>query len=159
MKLTHTDERGRARMVDVTGKPATQRKATASARVFLKRETLRLILANEVKKGDVLAVARIAGIQAAKKTPGLIPLCHPINITGIDIGFSHSLRPPSITITSTISVNSQTGVEMEAMTSVAVAALAVYDMCKAVDKGIVIGNIMLLEKSGGRSGVYKRAKP
>ncbi len=156
MKLTHTDSKGRARMVDVTEKAVTNREAIAKGRVLMKKETLGLILANEVKKGDVLGVAMVAGIQAAKKTSELIPLCHPISITGIEIGFAPRQDPPSIEITATARVASQTGVEMEAMTAVATAALAIYDMCKAADKAMVLTDIRLVKKSGGRSGVYTR---
>ncbi len=156
MKLTHTDRKGRARMVDVTGKASTAREATAKGAVLMKEETLGLILANEVKKGDVLGVAMVAGIQAAKKTSELIPLCHPISITGIDLGFTPHISPPSIEITATVRIASQTGVEMEAMTAVAAAALTIYDMCKAADKAMVITDIRLMKKSGGRSGVYIR---
>ena len=126
-KLTHVDERGKARMVDVTAKVMTERVATAKGLVLMKKETLGLILSNEVKKGDVLGVARLAGIMAAKKTSELIPLCHPLNITGV---------------------------EMEALTAVAVAALTVYDMCKAADKGMRITEIRLVSKTGGKSGDY-----
>lgn len=156
MKLTHTDRKGRARMVDVTMKASTAREATAKGAVLMKEETLGLILANEVKKGDVLGVAMVAGIQAAKKTSELIPLCHPISITGIEMGFTPRRNPPSIEITATVRIASQTGVEMEAMTAVATAALTIYDMCKAADKAMVITDIRLMKKSGGRTGIYIR---
>lgn len=153
-KLTHVDERGKARMVDVTAKVMTERVATAKGSVVMKKETLGLILSNEVKKGDVLGVARLAGIMAAKKTSGLIPLCHPLNITGIEVDFTTSYDPPSVVISATAKVAAPTGVEMEALTAVAVAALTIYDMCKAVDKGMRITEIRLVSKTGGKSGDY-----
>jgi len=127
-----------------------------SGRVVMKKSTLELILANEVKKGDVLAVARVAGIMAAKKTHELIPLCHPLNITGVEVGFTPVPDPPSIEIRATARVASRTGVEMEALVAVSAAALTIYDMCKAVDKEMVIADIMLLEKTGGKSGTFTR---
>ncbi len=154
MELTHTDESGKAKMVDVTAKDVTKREATAAGAVLMKRATLDLILSNEVKKGDVLGVARLAGIMAAKRTGEIIPLCHPIGVTGVDVDFVTVDEPPSIEITATARVASQTGVEMEALTAVSVAALTIYDMCKAVDKGMVLSGIRLLKKSGGRSGTY-----
>lgn len=156
MGLTHIDERGKARMVDVTAKAATEREAVAKGRVLMKKETLDLILANEVKKGDVLGVARVAGIMAAKKTGEMIPLCHPLNITSVTVDFTPIQDPPSIEITATAKIASQTGVEMEAMTAVSVAALTVYDMCKAADKGMVMTDIRLVKKTGGKSGTYIR---
>lgn len=156
MGLTHIDERGKARMVDVGAKGSTEREAVAMGRVLMKKETLDLILANEVKKGDVLGVARVAGIMAAKKTAELIPLCHPINITSVTVDFTPVADPPAIEITATAKITSQTGVEMEAMTAVSVAALTVYDMCKAADKGMVLTDIRLMKKTGGKSGTYER---
>ncbi len=156
MGLTHTDKNGRARMVDVTEKEVTERLAVAKGRVLMKPETLRLILENEVKKGDVLGVARVAGIMAAKRTPDLIPLCHPIGITSVDVEFTPLEDGPGIEITSTVKISARTGVEMEALTAVTVAALTVYDMCKAVDREMTIEDIRLVEKSGGRSGTFKR---
>lgn len=142
-------------MVDVSQKPVTPRRAVASAVVRVRPETLKLIREGSVPKGDVLAVARIAGIQAAKKTPDLIPLCHPLPISAANLRIE--LSPPrEIRIVADVIVEARTGVEMEALTAVAVAALAIYDMCKAVDKGIEIGPIRLEEKSGGRSGDWKR---
>jgi len=158
MKLTHIDEHGKARMVDVTEKVVTDRVAVAKARVLMKKETLRLILANEMKKGDVLGVARIAGIMAAKKTSDLIPLCHPLSITGIDVEFRTIKRPAAIDITATARISSKTGVEMEALTAASVAALTVYDMCKAVDKEMTLTDIRLMKKTGGKSGVFRRKK-
>lgn len=156
MGLTHIDERGKARMVDVTAKDVTDRVAVAVGRVFMEKGTLDLILANEIKKGDVLGVARVAGIMAAKKTSELIPLCHPLNITSVDVDFLPVADPPSIEITATAKVASKTGVEMEALTAVSVAALTVYDMCKAADKAMIISDIMLMRKSGGKSGTFER---
>jgi cyclic pyranopterin phosphate synthase len=154
--LTHLDEAGRARMVDVGKKPVTNRRAVASGVIHLKPETLALVMSGDVPKGDVLAVARVAGIMAAKKTGDLIPLCHPIGLDGVLVDLVPS-GPDTLRITATATVTGRTGVEMEALTAVSVAALTVYDMCKAVDKEMTIGNIRLEEKSGGRSGDFKRA--
>lgn len=156
MGLTHIDERGKARMVDVSAKEVTEREAVAKGRVLMKMETLELILANEVKKGDVLGVARVAGILAAKKTGELIPLCHPLNITSVEVEFEPVRDVPCIDITATARVSSKTGVEMEALTAVSVAALTIYDMCKAVDKGMTLTEIRLVRKTGGKSGTFMR---
>lgn len=156
MALTHIDERGKARMVDVTAKDETERVAVAKGRVLMKKETLELILANEVKKGDVLGVARVAGIMAAKKTGELIPLCHPLNITSVEVEFEPLSGAPGIDITATAKVSSKTGVEMEALTAVSVAALTIYDMCKAADKGMTLTDIRLVKKTGGKSGAFIR---
>ncbi len=156
MTLTHIDERGKARMVDVTSKDVTERVAVAKGRVVMKKETLDLILANEVKKGDVLGVARVAGIMAAKKTGELIPLCHPLNITSVVVDFAPDKDLPGIEITATAKVSSKTGVEMEAITAVSVAALTIYDMCKAADKGMTLTDIRLVKKTGGKSGEFTR---
>lgn len=156
MGLTHIDERGKARMVDVTAKGETERVAVATGRVTMKKETLELVLANEMKKGDVLGVARVAGILAAKRTDELIPLCHPLNITSVEVDFTPTEADSSILITATAKVASKTGVEMEALTAVSAAALTIYDMCKAVDKAMVITDIRLEKKTGGKSGVYIR---
>jgi cyclic pyranopterin monophosphate synthase len=155
-KLSHIDDKGRARMVDVTGKPLTLREATAKGSVGMKRETLHLIADGKIAKGDVLATARIAGIMAAKKTPELIPLCHPLNIASVEIDFEIDKEESRIGILSRVRVTGQTGVEMEALTAVAAAALTIYDMCKAVDREMVISGILLTEKSGGKSGHFKR---
>jgi cyclic pyranopterin phosphate synthase len=152
--LTHLDERGRARMVDVSDKDETRREATARAVVSMRPETARLIGAAGLAKGDALAVAQVAGVMAAKRTPDLIPLCHPLPISGVDMQFD--LGPESLEIRATVRVTGRTGVEMEALTAVAVAALTVYDMCKAVDRGMSIGEIELLHKAGGKSGEYVR---
>ena len=152
--LTHFNDEGRARMVDVSDKQATLREATARGTVFVNAETFGLILRGEIKKGDVLAVAQIAGIMAAKRTPEIIPMCHPIAITGADISFELDAERNAIGITATVRCKGETGVEMEALTAVSTAALTVYDMCKAVQKDIEICNIRLLRKSGGKSGEY-----
>ena len=155
-KLTHIDKKGKANMVDVTAKDITMREAVAKGSVFMRQGTLKVVLANEIKKGDVLGVARIAGIMAAKRTSEMIPLCHPLNITSVDISFEPVRNKNCIDITATVKVSSQTGVEMEALTAVSVAALTIYDMCKAIDKGMTISNIRLMKKTGGKSGTYIR---
>lgn len=155
MKLTHLDKNGSAIMVDVGDKEITNREAVAQALITMQPETLSLILNSELKKGDVLATARIAGIMAAKHTSDLIPLCHPIALTKVQVDF-HSLSPDKILITSLVRCKQPTGVEMEALTAVSTAALTIYDMCKAVDRGIRIDEIYLLKKSGGQSGLYIR---
>ena len=156
MKLTHFDEKGKARMVDLTRKAVTSREALASGSISMKSDTLKLIKQGRVEKGDVLGVARIAGIMAAKKTPELIPMCHPLNIASVSIDFTIDTAKNKINIKTTVKVTGQTGIEMEALTAASVAALTIYDMCKAVDKEMVIGEIMLLKKSGGKSGTFKR---
>ena len=143
-KLSHVDKRGKARMVDVSAKPVQLREAVAGGSIFLKRETLALIAADQIAKGDVLHTARIAGIQAAKRTGDLIPLCHPLNLTHVDVDLHP--KPGRIEIVATARVAAQTGVEMEALTAVAVAALTIYDMCKAVDNQMVISDIKLVRK-------------
>lgn len=152
MELTHINPEGRARMVDVTGKDDTRRVARAQAVVYMQPETLELIKTGGIKKGDVLAVAQVAGIMAAKKTPDLIPMCHPLMLTGVDISFRFQDEDARLVITSEVHNVGKTGVEMEAITAVAVAAMTVYDMCKAVDRWIMISDIQLLEKAGGKSG-------
>lgn len=153
--LSHFDETGASRMVDVSGKEVTLRMARASAEVSLLPETLKLILDRKVAKGDVFEVARLAGILAAKKTGELIPLCHPLGLDSVDLTYE-ALDARRLRIECRVSVHGRTGVEMEAMTAVSVAALTIYDMCKAVDRGIVIGPVQLLEKTGGKSGHYLR---
>ena len=155
-KLTHFNDEGRARMVDVSEKQATLREATAGGIVHVSAETFGLIMRGEMKKGDVLAVAQIAGIMAAKRTSELIPMCHPISITGVDISFSPDEKRNAIDITATVRCKGETGVEMEALTAVSAAALTIYDMCKAAQKDIEITDIRLLRKSGGKSGEYNR---
>lgn len=154
-KLTHLNEEGRARMVDVGEKAATLREATAEAVVVMKPETLALIKEGGIKKGDVLAVSQVAGVMAAKRTADIIPMCHPIAITGIDINFSF-MDDERLRIEATVRTVERTGVEMEALTAATTAALTVYDMAKAVDKGMTVESVRLLRKSGGKSGVYER---
>ena len=153
-KLTHLDDKGEARMVDVTDKAATEREARAEATIRMAPETLNMIIEGEHPKGDVLAVARIAGIMAAKKTHDLIPLCHALNLTSVKVELTPGDDGASVHILTRCKLSGQTGVEMEALTAVAVAALTVYDMVKAVDRGLVITDLRLVHKSGGKSGVY-----
>lgn len=157
-ELTHIGAQGRARMVDVTEKAPSLREATAEGFVRMEPETLRLILSGGVKKGDVLAVAQVAGIMAAKKTDELIPMCHPLMLTGVDIAFEPSDAPAGIMIRATARTKGETGVEMEALTAVSVTCLTIYDMAKALDKDMVIGEIRLEEKLGGKSGHWKRGE-
>lgn len=152
--LTHFDDEGKAIMVDVGEKESTQRVAVARGVVKMQPETLARILDNRVEKGDVFGVARLAGIMAAKKTPELIPLCHPLLINSVTVEFSPDPDNASIDIEATVKVSGQTGVEMEALTAVSVAGLTIYDMCKAVDKTMSIDNVRLVEKKGGRSGHF-----
>ncbi len=152
-ELTHIDASGRAKMVDVSGKPDTQREAVAKGRLRMKPSTLDLINKGGVAKGDVLAAAQLAGIMAAKQTPHMIPLCHPVLIGDIKVGFNLDEENGAVEITAMVKSLGKTGVEMEALTAVAVAALTIYDMCKAADRGIQIENIRLVRKSGGKSGV------
>lgn len=154
-RLTHLDSAGQAHMVDVSAKPATERLATAEGRVLMKPETLAIVRAGEAKKGDVLGTARLAGIMAAKRTHELIPLCHPLLITKVTIDIVPDEALPGVTVTATVKVTGQTGVEMEALTAVSVACLTVYDMVKAVDRGMRIEGVRLVEKSGGASGAYR----
>lgn len=162
--LTHFNEDGRAHMVDVSDKDNTSRKAVATGDVYMQPETLKLIQEGQIKKGDVLAVAQVAGIMGAKKTHELIPMCHPLLLTGVDISFEINEEPDpesglcSITINATVKVTGQTGVEMEALTAVSTAVLTIYDMCKAVDRGMYFNEIGLLHKSGGKSGVFEKEK-
>ncbi len=157
-KLSHVDAQGRARMVDVGEKAVTAREAVATGAVRMSPEVLRLLVAGQMPKGDVLAVARVAGIMAAKKTPDLIPLCHPLPISAVSVEFTPQEDAGIIAIEARVRVEGKTGVEMEALTAVSVAALTIYDMCKAVDKGIVISDICLLKKTGGKSGTYERSR-
>jgi cyclic pyranopterin monophosphate synthase len=152
--LTHLNERGEAHMVDVADKDVTARIAVAEGFVSMQGETLALIEEGDAKKGDVLATARLAGIMAAKRTHELIPLCHPLALTQVTVDFEPSNEPPGIRVTASAKVTGQTGVEMEAMTAVSIACLTIYDMVKAVDRGMSFSGIRLLEKSGGRSGHY-----
>ena len=154
MGLTHLDEKGAARMVDVGDKSHTVREAIAEARIRMQPETLAMIVEGRHAKGDVFAVARIAGIQAAKRTWELIPLCHPLSLSSVKVDLDAEV-PDAVRITTTCRLTGQTGVEMEALTAASVAALTLYDMCKAVDKGMVIENVRLLRKEGGKSGVWQ----
>lgn len=151
-KLTHIDEHGHAKMVDVGDKPDSERVAIARGEVHMKKETLDLIRAGQLKKGDVLTVAQIAGIAASKRTSDLIPLCHPLQLSKIDVDLALDESLPGVVITATVKLTGKTGVEMEALTAVSVAALTVYDMAKAAEKTMMIQNIRLVEKHGGRSG-------
>ncbi|MCV6546151.1 MAG: cyclic pyranopterin monophosphate synthase MoaC [Cohaesibacter sp.] len=154
-RLTHLDETGAANMVDVSQKEQTTRTAFAQGAVQMKRETLDLILSGNAKKGDVLATARIAGIMAAKRTHELIPLCHPLGLSKVSIDIEADPDLPGLTITAMAKVSGQTGVEMEALTAASVACLTIYDMAKAADKGMILKDIRLLEKTGGKSGHWK----
>jgi len=156
MRLTHLDRSGKAKMVDVSVKPATEREAVARGSVSMKPATMKLILDRAMPKGDVMAAARVAGIMAAKKTADLIPLCHPLAITSVTVDMSIDEKKSRMDIVAKVKTVGQTGVEMEALTAVSVAALTIYDMCKAVDKEMTISDIMLMEKRGGKSGEFRR---
>lgn len=155
-KLSHLDAQGRARMVDVTEKVVTDRIAVARGTVFMRPETLALIMDKQVEKGDVFSVARVAGIMAAKKTPELIPMCHPLNITSVEIFLTPQKNPARVEIEAVVRVSGKTGVEMEAMMAVSVCGLTIYDMCKAVDREMSISDVRLIKKSGGKSGTFIR---
>ena len=155
--FTHFDSTGNAVMVDVSAKPATDRTATAKARVAMQPETLAMIVAGSAKKGDVLGVARLAGIMGAKRTSDLIPLCHPLPITAVTIELTPNTAASTVEIEATVRTTGQTGVEMEALTAASVAALTVYDMCKAVDRGMRIEAIRVVHKAGGKSGEFSQA--
>lgn len=155
-QLTHLDEKGQARMVDVSEKQHTEREARAMAVIHMQPETLTMIAEGKHKKGDVLATARIAGIMAAKRTPDLIPMCHPLMLTSVKVELHPNFADSSVEITAICKLVGQTGVEMEALTAASTAALTLYDMCKAVDKGMTINNLQLLEKKGGKSGHWTR---
>lgn len=154
-KLTHIDAAGNATMVDVSAKEITHRSAVASGQISMKPETMALIVSGTAKKGDVIATARIAGIVAAKRTHELIPLCHPLQLSKVAVDFELDREASKIVVRATAVVDGKTGVEMEALTACSVACLTLYDMCKAVDRGMVISDIRLVEKSGGKSGDYK----
>lgn len=156
MELTHINEEGRAKMVDVSEKSDTVREAVAIGYVSMKKETLERIKEGTISKGDVLAVAQVGGIMGAKNTPQIIPMCHPIMISGCDISFQIDLKNSRIEITATTNTVGKTGIEMEALTAVSTAALTIYDMCKAIDREMIINNIMLVKKSGGKSGIFER---
>ncbi|MFQ5684453.1 MAG: cyclic pyranopterin monophosphate synthase MoaC [Candidatus Binatia bacterium] len=155
-KLSHLDSAGRARMVDVTEKDMTRRIAIARGTIFMHPDTLALIMAKRVEKGDVFSVARVAGIMAAKRTPELIPMCHPLNLTSVEILLTPQQNPARVEIEAVVKVTGKTGVEMEAMTAVSVCGLTIYDMCKAVDREMLIGEVRLVKKSGGKSGTFIR---
>jgi cyclic pyranopterin phosphate synthase len=157
-QLTHFDDEGRALMVDVSGKAQTLRRAVALGEVQMRPATLTRILDHSIEKGDVLGIARTAGIMAAKQTPHLIPLCHPLPLAGVSLVFRPHPSEGRVEIEATVKVTGVTGVEMEALTAVAVAGLTIYDMCKAIDKGMTIGAIRLLTKEGGKSGSFRRAE-
>jgi cyclic pyranopterin phosphate synthase len=154
-KLTHIDENGTSRMVDVSEKKVTERMAVAHARVTMKPETFRLIMDKKVTKGDVLGVARVAGIMAAKKTNELIPMCHPLSINSVKIDYKNN-NQDSIEITSEVKVSAKTGVVMEALTAVSICALTIYDMCKSADRSMLISDVYLVKKTGGKSGTFKK---
>jgi cyclic pyranopterin phosphate synthase len=154
-KLTHLSRRGEARMVDVSAKAATARVAVAEGRVVMTHKTLELVLKGDAKKGDVLGAARVAGIMAAKKTHELIPLCHPLALTKVEVDIAPDRKLPGLIVRATCRLKGRTGVEMEALTAVSVACLTIYDMVKAVERGMRIEGIHLVEKRGGKSGVYK----
>ena len=157
-KLSHIDSRGHAQMVDVTEKEITKRVAIATGVINMQRGTVSAVMTGAIPKGDVLAVARVAGIMAAKKTPELVPLCHALLISSVTINFAPDLEACTITINAEVKVSGRTGVEMEALTATSVAALTIYDMCKAIDKTMVISGITLVHKSGGRTGTYDKAQ-
>ena len=156
MELTHINEQGRAKMVDVSEKQDTLREAVAYCNVYMKEETLLKINEGTIKKGDVLSVAQVAGIMASKKTSDIIPMCHPIMISGCDISFSLNFEENRVEITSTVRNTGQTGVEMEALVAVTAAGLTIYDMCKAIDRKMIVSDVKLLKKSGGKSGLFER---
>ncbi|HEX6272098.1 MAG TPA: cyclic pyranopterin monophosphate synthase MoaC [Polyangiaceae bacterium] len=156
---SHLDERGEARMVDVAEKPPTRRVAKARARLSLRRETLDALASGRIEKGDALAVARVAGIQAAKRTPELVPLCHGVALTSVEVSLELVREPPSVLVTTTARAFDRTGVEMEALVGASVAALTLYDMLKSIDREMTVGDVTLLEKSGGRSGHYRLDEP
>ncbi len=157
-KLTHIGAGGEARMVDVSGKRVTARVAVAQGRVLMSQKTLALVLSGNAKKGDVLGAARIAGIMAAKRTHELIPLCHPLPVSKVELDIAPTQKPPALIVRATVKVTGRTGVEMEALTAVAVACLTIYDMVKAVERGMRIDGIHLVEKRGGKSGHFRAAR-
>lgn len=156
MDLTHINEQGRAKMVDVSEKEDTAREAVAVGSIYMKKETLERIKEGGIKKGDVLSVAQVGGIMGAKNTSNIIPMCHPINISGCNISFKLDFENFKIDIEAAAKTVGKTGIEMEALTAVSIAALTIYDMCKAIDREMTISNIMLIKKSGGKSGLFQR---
>lgn len=159
MELTHINDEGRARMVDVSEKDDTVRIAEAKGYIYMKEATLKAIKEGGIKKGDVLSVAQVGGIMGAKNTPFIIPMCHPIMISGCDISFTLNFKKLRVEITSKTKTIGKTGIEMEAITAVSLAALTIYDMCKAIDRGMIISDIMLMKKDGGKSGLFERKNP
>jgi cyclic pyranopterin phosphate synthase len=155
-KLTHFNQGGEAHMVDVGDKPITQRVAIAEGQIRMQSETLKTIMDNRIGKGDVLGIARVAGIMATKKTADLVPLCHPLAVTNVEVDLEPRIKDKAVYCRATVRTSGQTGVEMEALTAVQIALLTVYDMCKAIDRGMLITDIGLLEKSGGKSGAWRR---
>ena len=153
-RLTHFDKQGRAKMVDVSKKKETSREAVVRGSILMKPQTFKRIMSGKIEKGDVFAVARVAGIMAAKKTAEIIPMCHPLNPSHIEINFSPMEKESRIDIESRVKIKAQTGVEMEALVAVSVAGMAIYDMCKAIDRGMTLTNIRLIMKKGGKSGTY-----
>jgi cyclic pyranopterin phosphate synthase len=153
-KLTHFDKKGRAKMVDVSKKRETLREAVVRGSVFMNPKTFKSIMSGKIGKGDVLAVAKVAGIMAAKKTSEIIPMCHPLNLSHVEINFYPSEKESRIDVEAKVRIKAQTGVEMEGFVAVATAGLTIYDMCKAIDRGIILSNIHLVKKTGGKSGTY-----
>ena len=153
-RLTHFDKKGRARMVDVTKKAETMREAVVRGSVYMNPKTFRRIMSGKVEKGDVFAVAKVAGIMAAKKTSEIIPMCHPLNLSHVEVNFYPMEKESRIDIEAKVRIKAQTGVEMEGFVAVATAGLTIYDMCKAIDRGMVLSNIHLVKKTGGKSGTY-----
>jgi cyclic pyranopterin phosphate synthase len=158
-RLTHFDEEGAARMVDVSGKEETPREAVAAGRIAMLPETLRLILDRKMEKGDVFGVARVAGIMAAKKTADIIPMCHALDLTSVEIAFEPDEKASCVNILATVRCTGKTGVEMEALVAAATAGLTIYDMCKAVDRAMTVTDIRLIRKTGGKSGTFERNDP
>ncbi|MGQ9645659.1 MAG: cyclic pyranopterin monophosphate synthase MoaC [Thermodesulfobacteriota bacterium] len=157
-KLTHFDRRGRARMVDVSKKKETLREAVVQGSIFMNPNTFKRIMSGEIEKGDVFAVAKVAGIMAAKRTPEIIPMCHPLNLSHVEVNFYPIEKESRIDIEAKVRIKAQTGVEMEGFVAVATAGLTIYDMCKAIDRGMIISNIQLVKKTGGKSGTYQQPK-
>ncbi len=157
-RLTHFDKKGRARMVDVSKKTETLREAVVRGSIFMNPNTFKRIMSGEIEKGDVFSVAKVAGIMAAKRTSEIIPMCHPLNLSHVEINFYPIKKESRIDIEAKVKIKAQTGVEMEGFVAVATAGLTIYDMCKAIDRGMVISNIHLVKKRGGKSGTYQRAK-
>jgi cyclic pyranopterin phosphate synthase len=155
VKLTHFDKKGRAKMVDVSKKPETLREAVVRGSVFMNPATFKRIMSEEIEKGDVFAVAKVAGIMAAKRTSEIIPMCHPLNLSHVEINFYPIKKDSRIDIEARARIKAQTGVEMEGFVAVAAAGLTIYDMCKAIDRGMVLSNIHLVKKTGGKSGTYE----